>query len=154
MKQRIDQRARAVAGAGVDHQPGLLVENEEIRILVKNLQRQILWSDLDRRGSRHHQLDALATSEAARRLRRLSVDPCQPRVDQRLQTGPREIWKSRRQVLVETLAAGLSGNAMRERLLYYQIFDFTCPFERTTMSTTARSKKFVLEYSSGLTRLL
>ena len=154
MKQRIDQRARAVAGARVDHHPGLLVEDEQIAILVKNLQWQILAGDLDRRGSRHSQLDALAASQAPRWLRRLSVDPCHPRVDQRLQTGSGEIWKSRRQVLVEALSAGLSGNAMRERLLYYQIFDFTCPLERTTMSTTARSKKFVFEYSSALTRLL
>ena len=154
MEQRIDQRARAVARARMDHHPGLLVEREQIPILVENLQRQILGGDLHRRGSRDGQLDALATSQAARRLRRPSVDPCQARVDQRLQPGPGEIWKSSCQVLVEALAAGLSGNAMRERLLYYQIFDFTCPFERTTMSTTARSKKFVVVYSSGLTRLL
>ena len=154
MKQGIDQRARAVAGAGVDHHPGLLVEDQEIAVLVKNLQREILGGHLNRRGGRDGQLDAFAASQAARRLRRLSVDPCQPRVDQRLQTGAGEIWKSRGQMLVEALAAGLSGNAMRERLLYYQIFDFTCPLERTTMSTTARSKKFVFEYSSGLTRLL
>ncbi len=154
MKQRIDQRARAVARARVDHHPGLLVEDEQITILVKDLQWQILGGDIGRRGSRHRQLDALATSQAPRGLRRLSVNPCQPRVDQRLQAGSGEIWKRRRQVLVEALATGLSGNEMRERLPYYQIFDFTCPLERTTMSTTARSKKFVFENSSALTRLL
>ena len=57
-------------------------------------------------------------------------------------------------MLIEPLASGLGRDSVLAHLGCYQIFDFTCAFERRTMSFTARSKKFVRVKTSALTRLL
>jgi len=76
------------------------------------------------------------------------------RLDQPLNPGPGELGKGARKVLIQPLAAGFRRGSVLARLSGYQIFDFTCAFERRTMSLMARSKKFVLVKISVLTRLL
>ena len=75
-------------------------------------------------------------------------------LDQPLNPGPGEIGKRAREVLIQPLATGLGRGSVLARLSGYQIFDFTCAFERRTMSLMARSKKFVFVKISVLTRLL
>ncbi len=75
-------------------------------------------------------------------------------LDQPLNPGPGEIGKRAREVLIQPLATGLGRGSVLARLSGYQIFDFTCAFERRTMSLMARSKKFVFVKISTLTRLL
>ena len=75
-------------------------------------------------------------------------------LDQPLNPGPSEISKGARKMVIQPLATGLGRGSVLARLGGYQIFDFTCAFERRTMSLMARSKKFVLVKISVLTRLL
>lgn len=75
-------------------------------------------------------------------------------LDQPLDAGTGEIGKRAREMLIQPLASGLGRGSVLARLGGYQIFDFTCAFERNTMSLMARSKKFVRVKISVLTRLL
>ncbi len=74
--------------------------------------------------------------------------------DQPLDPGTGEIGKRARQVLIQPFASSLGRSLVLARFGGYQIFDFTCAFERNTMSLMARSKKFVRVKISELTRLL
>ncbi len=74
--------------------------------------------------------------------------------DQSLYPGTGELGKRACEVLIQPLASGLGRGSVLARLSGYQIFDFTCAFERRTMSLMARSKKFVFVKTSWLTRLL
>ena len=75
-------------------------------------------------------------------------------LDQPLDAGTGEIGIGARKMLIQPLASGLGRGSVLARLFSYQIFDFTCAFERNTMSLMARSKKFVFVKISTLTRLL
>jgi hypothetical protein len=75
-------------------------------------------------------------------------------LDQPLDPGPGKIGKGAREVLIQPLASGFGRGSVLARLGGYQIFDFTCAFERRTMSLMARSKKFARVKISALTRLL
>ena len=75
-------------------------------------------------------------------------------VDEALEPRAAEVREDAGEVLIQPLSASLSGYAVRADRTGYQIFDLMCPFERTTMSTMARSKKLVVLKTSGLTRLL
>ena len=74
--------------------------------------------------------------------------------DQPLEAGTGELGVGARQVLIQPLAPGFGRGSVLARLGGYQIFDFTCAFERRTMSLMARSKKFAFVKISTLTRLL
>src|SRR6266851_8880214 len=143
VKQSIDQRPLPVSGAGMDDHSGLLVEDDDVLVLVEHVQRDVLRHQFGWRGRWQGKLDGLSSAKAARRLGGLSVDLRKAGIDQRLEARPGDVRKRRGQVLIQALAARFHWNAMRSRLFHYQIFDFTCALERTTMSTTARSKKFV-----------
>ncbi len=75
-------------------------------------------------------------------------------LDQPLDPGTGELGRGAREVLIQPLASGFGRGSVLARLGGYQIFDFTCAFERRTMSLMARSKKFVFVKISTLTRLL
>ncbi len=47
MEERVDERVRLVAGAGMHHQTRRLVEHEQIFVLKKNLQRNLFGLRLD-----------------------------------------------------------------------------------------------------------
>ena len=74
--------------------------------------------------------------------------------DQPLNAGTRELGVRARKVLIQPLAPGFGRGSVLARFSGYQIFDFTCAFERRTMSLMARSNKFVRVKTSALTRLL
>ena len=47
MEERVDERVRLVAGAGMHHQPRRLVEHKQIFVLKENLQRNLFGLSLD-----------------------------------------------------------------------------------------------------------
>ena len=69
VKQRVDQRAAAagvliVAGAGMNHHPGRLVDHREIRVFINHVERNVLGGSLERRRMRlPGNVDALAATE-------------------------------------------------------------------------------------------
>ncbi len=126
-----------------DHARGL-VEDDQVAVLVEDAEREIL-----RLGGRGHrsgelELDLLAPANAGGGLHRLAEHPHLPGLDQVAQAGAAEIGERGDEVLIEPLAPRLGRHGVAADLGAHQIFDFTCPFERTTMSTIARSKKFVV----------
>jgi hypothetical protein len=66
VEQRIDERARRVAGAGMHHHPGRFVQHREVCVLIEDVQRQRFRCDVRGRHIRkvdrnlvpfaHHQI--------------------------------------------------------------------------------------------------
>ncbi len=53
--QRVDQRARRIAGAGMHHESGRLVDDDELVVLIDDIERDGLGARLGRGGRRHGQ---------------------------------------------------------------------------------------------------
>ena len=69
MDQRVDQRAGPVAGAGMDDQPGRLVDDDDLGVLVENIERDRLALRLGSSRLGHGDGDALAGRDLAARSR-------------------------------------------------------------------------------------
>jgi hypothetical protein len=126
----------------VHHHARRLVEDEEVVVLVQDRERQVLGDEAGGLGGRELELDALAALEPPRRLRGATLDLDAPVRHEALDAGAGEIRREPRQRDVEAGAGELGGGdegAALDGALPYQIFDFTCPFERMITSTMARS---------------
>ena len=66
MQQRVDQRARRVAGAGVHDHARRLVDDDDIRVLVQDLERRRLGLDGGRRRRRGVSTTMRSPSRTAR----------------------------------------------------------------------------------------
>jgi hypothetical protein len=121
---------------------------------VQQLERQLLGHRSRRHGRGNLEHELLPAPQAQRRLRGPPAHLDVARLNEPLNPGTGEISKGTREVLIQPLASGLGRGLVLAHLGGYQIFDFTCAFERRTMSLTARSKKFVRVKTSVLTRLL
>ena len=89
--QRVDEGAAGMAGRGMDDEPGRLVDDDKMLVLVDDVERQIL-PDHGRIGWRRRlENDPRAFGEAERRIaRRRAVDLDLAGLDQRLEPGARE----------------------------------------------------------------
>ena len=73
--QRVHQRARAIARGGMDHEPGRLVEDQELGILEHDFERNVFGGDRRLGGRRKIELDAAAGVDAKARIAdRCAVD--------------------------------------------------------------------------------
>ncbi len=84
--QRIDQRPVGMAGGGVDDEPGRLVDDDEMLVLVDDVERDVLALDgqIFRRG--RVERDGRPRGELARGVARdLAVDEDAAVLDQRLE---------------------------------------------------------------------
>ena len=69
MDQRVDQRAGPVAGAGMHDQPGRLVDDDQLVILVEDVERDVLALRLGRLRLGQLDGDCLAGAQLAVGLR-------------------------------------------------------------------------------------
>jgi hypothetical protein len=58
--ERVDERARGMARAGMDDEPGRLVDDDEGVVLVNHLERDRLWQGLGGACGRQVEQEALA----------------------------------------------------------------------------------------------
>ena len=72
--QPVDERAARVARSGVHDDPGRLVDDEQVLVLVGNAERHVLRFDRRRRGLGRLELDLLPALEAMALGTQLSVD--------------------------------------------------------------------------------
>ena len=102
----------------------------------------------------------MSNSPPRRRRDGLPVGEHVPGLDEAVDAGAGKVREGPGEVLVHALSASFGRGAVLSRVgrchvgTGYQIFDFTCAFERRTMSLMARSKKFIFVKISWLTRLL
>ena len=111
--QRVDQRAGPVAGAGMDDQPGRLVDDDQLGVLMKNVERDRLALRLGglaapacrrRRGRRRPSCGSVSTTGLPPILHRALLD-------QRLHAAARKVRAERGgQPLVEALAGRFGGS--------------------------------------------
>jgi hypothetical protein len=89
----------------MDHQTGWLVDDQEVRVLVKNGERQVLR--LGGRGSwrRNPELDVFPASDALCRAPRSALHQNMAICEERLDSRPAELREHRHQRPVETFSA-------------------------------------------------
>ena len=115
MQERVQQRAVAVARAGMHDQPRRLVEHERRVVLVHDRERDRLRGVVDRDARRvGHDVDALAARELAARRGGHAVDDHASRVDPRLEPAARMLGQEAREGLVEAQAGALRRHGERE----------------------------------------
>ena len=113
VEQGIDQgaaiaRVFAQAGAGVDHHPGRLVDDREVRVFIDDIERDGLGDGAQRRRLGIGQDgDSLAAAQLVRRLLRLAVDLDAALRQQQLHPRAADVGKRLRQEDVKALAASL-----------------------------------------------
>jgi hypothetical protein len=136
-----------VPGRWMDHQTRRLVDDQEVGVLVKDGEGQVLRLGNCRIGRWQEDLDLLPAADALSRPARSTLHQNMAPGEKSLDPGPAQLGEHRHQRPIEAFSArgGVKSkvsraNRWRER---HQIFDFTCPLPRTMMSTTARSKKLV-----------
>jgi hypothetical protein len=108
-EERLHQRPARVAGRGVDDDPGRLVDDEEVLVLVGDPERHLLR--LQRSGGRRRlELDRLAAREPVALGARLAVDQHRALLEQPLGCGARAELRQRGEKAVEPLARRLLGD--------------------------------------------
>ena len=152
-QQGVGDRARVVAGAGMNDVPRGLFNHTDVVVVVDDRQRQILGDEGGVRRRRHRDRDRLATAQLeAAFFGNDAVDDDNAVVDELACARTRQPGLVAGDESIEAFAATSDRHHERDdanerwtldRLLLHQIFDFTCPLDFKMMSTTARSKKFV-----------
>jgi hypothetical protein len=105
-----------MARSRVHDDPGRLVDDEEVLVLVRDPQVELLGLQLGALLSRELDLERLATREAVALGRGRPVDPNRAGLDQPLgRAAGRDLGQPREET-VEPLARGLVRNARPERL--------------------------------------
>jgi hypothetical protein len=151
-EQGVDQGAARVSGRRMDDQAGRLVDDDQVRILVEDGQRDRLGGELDRRRRTQPDLDPVAVAElGARLVDGGAVQADVPLLDQPLDLGAGQLRVAAGEEGVEArphlLVAGARRGGVELELLdaaarvgrAHQILDFTCPLDFTRTSTIARS---------------
>ena len=93
--ERVDQRARIVPRRRMHHEPGRLVDDDEVVVLVDDGERDRLALRLRRRGRRHDERDARpACSLRPGSSDRRPVDRHLAVADERLQAAPRQVGEA------------------------------------------------------------
>src|SRR5690606_35269472 len=92
MDERVDQRARPVAGAGMHDEARRLAKDDQVVVLVEHVERDVFGLRLGIARLRQGDLDAVAGMDLALRLAYgRAVDAHGPFLDQRLDAAAREI---------------------------------------------------------------
>ena len=104
VQQGIHERAFAVTGAGMHHQPRRFVDDEQLGVLVNEVERDILRRCRGHRRRRHVDLHALAAADPVALARLDAPDPHPPVGNPLLQLRTGEFRKQHRQRLIEALA--------------------------------------------------
>jgi hypothetical protein len=130
----------------VDDQPGRLVDDDEVAVLVEHDERDRLGDELERLGRRDRDREDVAEADAVARLGdRDGVDGRAAVVDEALglRAGQRGDERGQRGVEPGGRAGGdRDGDGLPVVAVLasvYQIFDLTCPLDFTSTSTIARS---------------
>ena len=168
VQEAVHHGARGDARPGMDGHSGRLVDDEEIAVLVQHREAQILGQELGGLGLGDPDLDLGAGPGTQRRLGGGARDQHGSVQDELLQPRARQLRKARSQDPVEAHPRlrrldpqpdGLHHAAIpNPRARGYgggrhQIADLMWPLRARMTSTRARSKKLVLAYSLGSTRL-
>src|SRR4051812_34595062 len=66
MQKRVHQSSRMMARAGVNHHSGGLIHDDDVRILIKDLERQFFWFGAKRRRRRGRHRDSFAAFDGIR----------------------------------------------------------------------------------------
>ena len=105
MKQRVHQRVRLVAGARMDHQPGRLVEHEQVFVFVENPERNFFGLIGDRGDIRLGQPNDVSGLDRFARPGLPIVPSHRAGANPLLQTRTRKLRQSLREKTVEAHAA-------------------------------------------------
>ena len=95
MEQGIHERAVRMAGRGMDHKTGRLVEHEDVGVLEQNDKRDILRDEFRRFRRRDFRFDDVVVAEFVMGFSGLAVDLDATRLDQFLPPGSGEIGLTR-----------------------------------------------------------
>ncbi len=109
-QQGVDQGAGGVAGARVDHQPGRLVDHEDVLVLVQHRQRDVLRLGVGLGLQRRIQGGQLAAAHRVAAAHRGAVEQDRPGLDPFAQAGTGELGEQLGQHGVETAAGGGIGH--------------------------------------------
>ncbi len=104
VQQGVHQGSAGGAGTGMDDEPGRLVDHEQVRVLVDDVERDGLRLWLRRRCRRDVDGDELPLAESRRRAGGRAVEEHVPLRDQPLQACPRERGQRAREPGVQALA--------------------------------------------------
>jgi len=106
--ERIDQCARPVARRRVHDQPCRFVDDDEVVILIKNVERDVFAARDGRLGWRHRDVESIALFDPVVRLfYRPAIVPSVPLLDQGFQPGATELGQVSGKVAVQPFACVL-----------------------------------------------
>ena len=128
VEQRVDERARGVAGAGMHHHSSRLVQNREIRVLVQDVEIQRFRRDRRWSCRGNLNLDPISTMDDGVRLdgdRPAYADAAVR--DQPLKLRSRVVGKHRDQHAIEPLTIGVGGDLELERHGAVRLCGHTAP---------------------------
>jgi hypothetical protein len=106
--EAVHERAARVPGRRVYDDPGRLVDDEQVLVLVGDPERNVFADDSLVRPLRQLELELLTAGEAVALAPRLAVDDCRPGLDQPLCGRARTYLRQRSEEPVEPLARDLS----------------------------------------------
>lgn len=108
MEKGIDEGAVGISCGGVDDEAGGFVEDEDVFVLKKDIERDVLSDDGDGDDLRDDEGDLVSSFQGSAGLGRASVQGHMSVFDQVLEAGAGEIWKTGGEVLIES-GAGVGG---------------------------------------------
>ncbi len=104
-EQCVDEGSRGHARSGVHDETGGLLEHEQVRVLVDDVERDGLSSRLRRHRGGNSDADGLPAANSHRRALDAAIDEQESLVDQSLDAGARELGKCSSDPGVEALAS-------------------------------------------------
>ena len=114
MQQRVQQRAVAIAVAGVHDESRGLAQHDDRCVLERDIERDVLRrGGIVRRALGCRNVDALPAGDAALRIPGDAADRDAARVDPRLQAAARMLGEQLRERLIEPHARAFVGDAKR-----------------------------------------
>ena len=146
VEQRVHQGAAGVARPGVHHPSGGLVHHQEVPVLVEHRQRERLGQRRGRSRNGHGERHRLSPPDPQGGAARAAVDRHPALGEQLLDSGAAQLGEGQCQRTIQPRPPCVVPEAevVLGVLLAHQIFERTCALPRTMMSTTARSKKFMV----------
>ena len=116
MEQRIHQRPGLVSSGGMHDHAGGLVDDDDVRVLIDDRERQVFrrWLRIDQ--LRQGDGDRATGLDAEVRLRRTAVNMDEPFVDEPLQLRPGLTGELRNEEAIEALPVVFVGDGQGERL--------------------------------------
>jgi hypothetical protein len=100
-RDRVGDGAAVAAAARVDRHPRSLVQDDEARVFVQDMQGQVLRLDGGRQERRHVDVDPVAVVHAGCGSRGAPVEQDRPRLDQPLDGGAAERRQPRAEIAVQ-----------------------------------------------------